>query len=521
MDSIADIYDEVSAYKMSHVYGPISSNKASNLCDYIASRPRDGLTIVCYRSRADAKKGFAAAQGKKKYQLAVDEVEYTTQPRDVIYCTTAKARNIIIDLDHVGKKDLLEYVLIESWDTYDVNAYTVAALLRNCETSVVLLSCSLWSHLVPNDTMKHYAYPCSDIQVKYSRETPLQLSKLIDAKCLLFGDIRGIANPLVESASLPVRDSSASYVIDSAKEDKVKPYTKLVADLRANAIDKGIVYRCIAEALFDKLPANTPNKSTFGLSEVLLFLLTKGYNVSVIFPDKFFPTYQAEIENISAVIKHNAIDERSLGIITRAELSLLPGILKLRWTSQSKSSRDQYISSLVACLIDNAPDTYADVDSYKKFAGRSDLETMCNMWQSLIAARGEPFSTWRGREKYEIDAWCRRNSFNTEPIRKLVSKMKKHVNIFLQHVPLNSVLGNLSVNELNFAKNMLADIYGTVNKKWDVSKTLPTLTARKQLPNVVIPIQFRASLLLMYLRTENIKDVIPAKEENLDDVLNM
>lgn len=81
--------------------------------------------------------------------------------------------------------------------------------------------------------------------------------------------------------------------------------------------------------------------------------------------------------------------------------------------------RQYYFGILVGCLIDDDPRTYVDdVERYKKFLGRNDLETLINMWYDLMLEL--EFRLDRKDAYQLIRTWSRFNGFKADAIEQLV-----------------------------------------------------------------------------------------------------
>jgi hypothetical protein len=517
-----DIYEKVKSLYVSHVYGPVSCDKGLELSNYISSVEGDSIIFLCYRTKAEAKKSFDASNSLKfakgkKYLVAGN----LTEIRNGIYfCTTSRMVKILLDLDDKGYVNELNYVLVESFDIYDINALVISSILRNSQPCLVLLSCSMWSNLAQKN-IENIEFPCDNLEILYTKESPAQIAKKINpkSKIIIFGSPKGIVNSNVFVPRGRVYSSDTNIVIDQM-HCKSKMCTKHMSDIRANSIDFGKVYRCITKTEFMKLEDNTPENTLLGLDGSILYLLSRGRDPDEIFNNEYFPqVYRDRLAETKTIIKKFIKEDKkdkTIKKIVSMKLGLKAGMVKIKIDSKFKTDRYLYLSSLASAFINNRPNSYGSKESYQPFAGRNDLETMFNVWQSLILESEEAFYLWKDEENI-IRKWCKTNMFNVDQMISLFQLIKLNIAKLTNRRLSDDIVADVSTEELNNIKREIIKIYGTSKnwKKFDKSFILPLIS--NDIVTEFIPIDVHKNKIYMWINKSDLSEV-EIERESLDDL---
>jgi hypothetical protein len=443
--------------------------------------------------------------------LAVGDVpankkaQYNLETNSVIYCTTGKMRNIAMKLLKSDQASRIGAIFICSWDVYDPNAYIISNIVYNNNLSdciLALLSTSRWCHL-PLLHLPQTECPKEDLRIQYfdSRDTITTYTNRIKKKAILYGSMKGVTNVLVTHAIRPAY-YDCEYVFDTLTDEKGKPISKFLSDIRADSITKGTVIRCITEEQYNALRNRDEITNFKGLDDAIIYLLHNKLDPTVYLG----PNHpKDEIKTIIDMIKNLKIDKPGdLGRIITLQLGALPGVFYIRWlrtinSSKPQTERDVYIPGLIACLIGNRPSDYAPLTSYQKFAGRNDIETMCKMWSSLILSHSGPFWIWKNPDSL-INMWCKINNFYDVPVKRLFNKVKR---MCLNFEGKSNLFNDIKTPELNKAIGILTDLYKTKDvTKGTIFESVPILS--KTLPKKIHPIIQHDKTVYMYVNYTNL-----------------
>ncbi len=470
----------------SHIYGPSATQRTLHLADVIIHQSDDvKLIFVCFRRKASAIYLYESKKGNKLYGLATGDCEsYDLTLNKVIYSTTAKFRNILAD-NPPHLLDRLHWVFIDSWDNYDINSYVITGLIRqhnrgSVKTHIVFLSTSKYTEISSVD-IPSFEIPNEDVEIKTTKLNADSLINDLNDTAIYYGfkpPGRYNDNSLVTEVTYLSTSEHAHVVIDSLHNNRSIPITKVIADLRADSIMSGTVYRMINKKTYESLKNNTPITNYVGLQQAVVFLMWKNISLKVL-PIKYDPEVEAIVKDLEGFTL------AELGRMAGLGIGVLANKFRTKWLNKiGFTNRDKYISSIVTCLIDDIPETYGPLDSYFPFIGRNDIETMFNMWNNLISSTDVPFYEWNDRRGI-VGKWSRANNFNPDKISELV---KKASNLFTLAERPNwiELFSSISTKELNNVTLLLKEIIDPVMPRAEhitqtktVSKQ-PTKTVSKQ-----------------------------------------
>jgi hypothetical protein len=515
------VYQKFEDNWINHFYGLSIADNIPYFLDNIKIN-HEAIAFVCFKTKEEVMEQIEKVGGvSQKVGLAVGDTpvtkkaQYSLEENDIIYCTTGKMRNIALKLIKSKRANLMGAIFVCSWDAYDPNAYIIANIIYNNNLNncmLALLSTSRWCHL-PLLHVPQTECPKDSVRIQYfdNRDTITTYTNRIKQPAVLYGSMKGVTNSLVTHATRPAY-YDCKYIFDTLTDEKGKPISKFLSDIRADSIQEGTVIRCVTEERFNELRDNDKITNFKGLDDAIIYLLHNKLDPTT-YLGKNHP--KDEITNVLDMIKDLNLEKGDPGRIITLQLGAIPGVFYLKWlrtieSHKAKNDRDVYIAGLIACLIGNRPTDYAPLTSYEKFAGRNDIETMCNMWSSLILSHSGPFWLWKNSDSL-INMWCNVNGFYDVPIKRLVNKMKKMC-LNLEGKP--NLFHDIKTAELNKAIGILVDLY----KYKDVSKntvfeSVPIKV--KTLPTKIHPIIKHDKTIYMYIRYTNL--VVPdIKAENVD-----
>jgi hypothetical protein len=523
--SIENIYASANEKYINHMYGYSSTNKTKKMCDYIWNANQAGVIFVCFKSKAEV---WAIYSGNENNifvgMIAGQDNDYDLAVNKIIFCTTAKCRNLLIDMkqhDDIGR---ITWILIDSWDKYDANAYAVYGLSQyyKMNVQIMFISVSPYCHL-PIASDAPYGVQHPQIIEEYIEVAPLKLATEVKVTTVLYGPYMESPNSRVHIADYPEHAPNARVVIDSLLDYQGKPITKHQSYLRANSIDEGLIYRCKSLSNFEKLSNNYPLTRMHGFDSVAIYLLAHGIELEPIFP----ANHQKAIKNILALAEEKQLEKVHLKFIAYTGLELQPSIFLHDWMSQVASTpRNNYVGCLVACLINLAPTTYGPRESFTQYVGRNDIETMCNMWANLMNVSNTAVYKLEGRVKGFVANWCRSNNFYTNAILDLCQKVDHLLDKFPVREPAvvtkkgerprrprKPYFKRISTIEFNVITVLLAGIYPKdVVQKWDLNELLPHYSWNEPGINTVV-LHHRGNVLLMYINEEDLYDFVRQPED--------
>jgi len=542
----------------SHVYGYTTTNKTVDLIKAIAANSHPTLCLFCFRSKAEMDIAYNAIaktgdEYNPQYIRAGDGEFEVHQP--FVFCTASKLCRIILSLSRQNTINKLDWVLIEGWDKYNANEFAAVGMLnilRGIENPlkyrVVLLSISQYAELpifehqslfFPSTSRNLTVYGkfevvTAKIRIQYHPEkTPddwvaLHVSELRRDQKLIFypGRVSQVVSPGIIEAAYPIRDEHAIFVVDSILNTKTKSITKHEADLRADSLNEGLVIRCISQPNFDKLrPITPPIANRFGLDRVVVFLFSnlpgdakqRAVDIRRIFPKD----HQSNIDAILGWMAGLNMTPVHASYIIRTGLNIKAGTFIHEWDHYSINKhiatiRNRYVGVIFACLLDRPPTTYGAVKSYKPFAGRNDLETMCNMWASLDTT----ITVLRPPRSFAVAGWCREHGFLTTPVMELIGRFQKLFGLLVEPYregkqfdrdTIGNIRHPISTEDLNLGQYIAAGVYPMVPRnqtKWILDDVLPRVTRGSDASaSRIILIHTKGSKLQMFLGAFELEDV--------------
>lgn len=449
-------------------YGPSIDISALRILNAIQAYST-GTVFYAFKTNHEARRAYDAevTAGELNVGLAVGDTPLHATPtydiysNRLVFCTTGKLRNIILEQIRREQLGVIGWVMIRSWEEYDANAYVVANLVRKyCpDSSIILLGYSEWSYL-PYDDSVAVPVPLPQVRVEYVKKIALLPHATDHPEMLLklprtifygpegsLGNLRGKVRRLPEPIVVP----DAEAVIDTLKSNKSKPISKHTADIRADSIQEGIVYRLSTEEEFNALRSRDPIKTDSSLQEAIVHLRRSGIDpLSMLGPKH----PQDEVKRIEASLGTADLSNSDLDKIVSLRLGIAPGIFYVSWTGRFGSGeRNRYIPGLIASLIKRPPSALAPLESYKKFAGRNDIETLCNVWSSLLLSHSGEFWSWKGTR--HVARWCEANGFHLAAITELLADMTR---VCLGMKGDVHLFGNIRTHELNAATDIFIQI---------------------------------------------------------------
>lgn len=510
MDTPTNIESALQENRLVFAYGPSIDISAARILATARSQAGGGVVFYAFKTNARARASYNMVidyEGlNPQYGLAVGDtplhapLEYNIYDNEVIFCSTGKLRNILCEQISRRRVSMFSWVMIDSWDQHDDNAYVVANLARkHTQASVTLLSCSKWAPLPYNDSVV-VELPHLEIEIVYHTK-PLATVAPTSGEPFehVFYGPDSAVGPLrgkVEVHSDPIYRERATVIYDTLKSGRgSKPISKHTSDVRADTIRQGVVYRLGSRAEFDALRARDPVRAGDYLDEAVLYLQRSGVDPL----EAFGPNYPAEdVKRASAMYSETKLNDDALDKIVSLRMGVSSGLFYVNWTQKrGGSSRSRYIGGLIAALIEHAPSTYASLDAYTEFVGRNDIETLCNMWSSLILSRSDAFWSWE--REGPILNWCKVHDFNRDAILRLVVNMKR---VCLGMQGELGLFDKIKTDELVLASELLQDLASrravVGGSKWDTSKLLPSNRAVPSVSNV-IPVLSHGKVLDIYL----------------------
>ncbi|CAH6419596.1 Hypothetical protein POVR2_LOCUS102 [uncultured virus] len=405
------------------------------------------------------------------------------------------------------------WIIIESWDKYDANAYAVAGLARQHTTApITLVSYSKWSHLPYNDSTSVFEAN-KDIDVSYVKTSISSLASTISEESMYYGREGDFAPLRVRGGVYQptlAYNSKIHIVVDTLRDTKGRPISKHTSDMRLGSISSGLVYRLGTEAEFAALKDRDPLRVDSSLDEAVIRLKHADLDVYSVLGNNH---PQDEIKKILATIEKSGLANKDLDTVIRLRMGISSGLFYVSWTGRGRTSeRDRYIAGLIGALIEHPPTYYAPIAAFKPFVGRNDIETLCNVWASLILSHSGPFWSWK-REAH-ISFWCKDNGFNLPAIQKLITNMKR---VCLGMKGDIGLFDNIKTQELNIATEVLVEIDRSrqkTNIKWDRSSALP---AQSLIHNAdILPVLAHGKTLDIYIDKRRLFIKTAIKAESLD-----
>ena len=566
-DDIAVAYTHLMGYSESHMYGFSSTHKTEQLVRRILSSKKkksSEVHFVCYKTKDKtirkyeniAKTSVPGGSGDNVVfdplvgiSLGKNSADYHSKVEDVsrvIYCTTRKMINILLKRRNdttEGTLGSIGSIIIDSWDEYDSSAYVLFGLARELARnldkrySLILVSVSRWISLVATlETLELYD---EGKKIAYTTQTSVQLADQAyraNNRAIAYlpsADMSKVTfdveNDVVLLASHLAKDKDTHLVIDSMKNQHGLQATKQLADLRANSIENGVIIRCISEAGYNRLPDSSLPREKVGLDSLLIYLLNAKFSQAAI-KSMLTEEHQKDVATFFKEFSAYKLDKAEIRLIQDTGLNIKAGIFLNLWVASLErvTNRSMYAGILCACLINHKPQLYADAAAYSKFAGRNDLETMCNMWLNLISSVPVPFVFWN-RPKNSSADWALRRGFDADAILDLYtlvrticvkmltdkSSIRKEGTVTSKVSYGYNVFNKLTVDEINDAVSILCKLFPVREGKWRSSDVLP---CTNDLPRVIHPIHYKADTLYMYV-SDTILRNFEAQAEYLDHYL--
>lgn len=496
MDTPTNIESALQENRLVFAYGPSIDISAARILATARSQAGGGTVFYAFKTNARARAAYSMVidyEGlNPQYGLAVGDVPLHAPPEfdifsnEVIFCSTGKLRNILCEQIARHRTSMFSWVMIESWDQHDDNAYVVANLARkHTNASITLLSCSKWAPLPYSDSVV-VELPRPGIEIVYHTKPLASIAPVGGEpwEHVLYGpdSAVGALRGKVEVHSDPIYRERATVVYDTLKTGRGgRPVSKHTADVRADTLRQGVVYRLTSVTEFDALRARDPVRAGDFLDEAVLYLQRCGVDPL----EAFGPNYPSEdVKRAMISFDGTKLNNDDLDKIVSLRMGVPSGLFYVSWTRrQGNGSRSRYIGGLIAALIEHAPSTYASLGSYTEFIGRNDIETLCNVWSSLILSRSDPFWSWE-REGPVLN-WCKVHDFNKDAILRLVANMKR---VCLGMKGELGLFDKIKTDELVLASEVLQDTAsrpGATTTKWDTSKILPSNRAVPSISNIV------------------------------------
>lgn len=527
------LYDFCNNATESHLFGKTATRKTIALVREITKREEPcGLYLFCFRTKADMEKAHENAAStdsglNPRYQKATAGEISSSEVSPYVFCTPNKLCTLLVRLgDDIST---VAWIVIDGWDRYNPNEFAAFGLIRmyrgDNKFRLVLASVSQYAELpvfkaaVP---WRRMGVPSPSIRVEYTTEHPgnVASNSATPGKTVIFypgADAPPFKGNILFD-SFPFRDTDASVVVDSVKDRSGRPITKHVAELRADSIDSGLVKRCIRETAFQALRENTPPRYRKGLDRTIVYLTSLNVSVNTLFPKD----HGGDVQAIIRMMNTYGVNPKTARYIIWSKLGLQAGMFFQFWYRSypvEMRERELYIGCLAACLLDLPPSSYAPAAAYAQFKGRNDMETMCNMWDSLT------FSVKLGDfNKHRVIIWAKSKGFYIDPVIQLVLRF---IRIHLSNAPnsqFNEARFLVTTFELNNIESFVTPVYGvdTKTKNWNTSEALPNQQAPGSGGKGVAPVHMRGNVLLMYFNHVKLTDPPPRPPpEDNSDVMSL
>jgi hypothetical protein len=243
-------------------------------------------------------------------------------------------------------------------------------------------------------------------------------------------------------------------VVDNLFNWKSTRNTKFFHDNLAD-IPSGIVYRVCTLDEFDSLKNNagvTHSKATATVSKASSLLTRNGITVA---RSKELDTHHFTTE--AKVVFENLL---------KSGLKLIKSKIRL-----------MYASALVCTLISFSPDDYTDnLDRFEPFWGRNAVETLTNMWSSLIGVSRYYYATDIVYDDERVKSWCKTWGMNETTIRHLINSMRVFSIEASQSLKMKDFefdVSDLTTHELNVVTGIATKSLNPVKskKKWQKKHT--------------------------------------------------
>lgn len=536
LGKMGDLYEQVISSRFLHVYGHSIEGSWISLSKRIVETYQERKVVVCFRTKNDVWEALRSVS-ESDLSIYVDGTQggnIDFKEGTVILCTTGFLKTLLL----AGAGVIMDHIITFASEVFDINLlYNLAYIKANIDTfsphlTVTIITPSKWTKL-PVLGQNEYELQNNEIEIIYEDPgTPRVEERIKDRKerILYYGYEAFMKdNPKIIRTFRIIHCSTCKIVIDSFYNKDRKEITKELADSRTNSIDKGICYRRISEKDYKRLENNAPFDAYIGVSDLVLFLLSEGDSKILdvmnedVFPEYTFPGLRTEIEK-----ELKQVEGISTGVAKAyisQGLNLYAGMLKKQIDG---ANEDSYIGIVTAHLLNKSPDTYADVSSYQSFAGRNDIETMWNFWQSLTCSIRECFINWgkpQGKKKVKswesiVETWCNKNSFFVAPVIKLFGKIKQQIERAgtgtENRIGVQDILPHISTKEINMLAVSVSKVYPR-EKAGNTWYCLPRIST-----NDVVEcyrIHKRGSNLLMFIDVAKLELTDPRfHRDNLSDL---
>lgn len=427
--NVEDAYDDAivkaQQYKVSHIYGIDSTLRTMNMMRAINREYPEDLVLVCFASNSTHIPSTATDS------IGLYPKKYNLDSNSCIVSDTVKAKNLLLELAKEGGDRIPSWVIIDSWTYNDIHAHLVYAVIKqfNLDCRVIFSSVTYATPLPETlESTQQTWIPHPGHMVKYIPKAMLGITlSRLDGKSALFTskDNLGSLNlntSVFNSPKFAVGGAKYEAVIDDLFEPRSIASTQRAHDFIDNCVGEGIVYRvCASQEVVDKL---TPflevrwDENEHRIASA--FLVGAGMGIEEVLPG----TGKIYTDKVNQLMNKFDISKKQLSIAK--SLGILPGGPTVMYFKQPVDTvRGAYISALVCALSSITINGVAlkKYDPLRKFAGRNDIETLANMWQSLLLADvSKPFFEWPSHHK-AVDSWCKENSFIADPAMKLLEIM--------------------------------------------------------------------------------------------------
>lgn len=478
----------------SHVYGADSTGKTKHLVELLRKEDESSLILVCYppRSRNIPLSRPSGVEGV--YSLKVKE--YNLDTDRVIYADTTSAKNLVLEC-HNRDLRMPTWIVVDSWNG-DIDSHVICTLPFALSqgnapgSAVIICSLSLHSHIPPIRGNDREEIPSVGRQIVYINDDQVALTlSRAQGKVALFTSEERVKKYTREGLSVftsaPRITDTATYdvVVDDLYRKKDSYNTLLSHDVIANTVTAGTVYRVSTQEDALALPAHMkPTWPARDLGEASKFLTAAGIEA-----DKFLSTVGSErINYIQRAFKERGIEQKDVKAVNRYKLSPSAVALFCKHPDARKNTRAGYVVRLVCCVM--SLDVKQRSNELTEFAGRNDLDTLINMWQSLaLADYTKPFHKWVA-ESVLADKWFNSHYSLKEAAWQLLetmSSMAKGIGIYsTSKAPVD-----VTSKELTTISKYLYDSDIFVNPKGDIvpESNIPHKVKKVKVPGLRVPFE--------------------------------
>lgn len=531
-----DLETALNEHKYVFAYGPTINLTALRILN-VATSLTSGTVFCVYRTNQEARSMYETEVGMSLESsgigLAVGDYPAHMPPKydiytdRIIYCTSGKFRNILLEQIRRQRVARFGWVILDSLEEYDVNAYVVAALVRKyTQASITLVSASERAPLPYEDSVKVYC-PNPSHKIVYTGKYPTQVVSESTLPIVQYGPDKKQSersNVTVFAHVSYKLYRQGDILIDTLKDLRGKPISKHMADKRSDTLHSGTVYRLSTEEQYDKLRARDAVTGDGNLEEAVLHLLQEKLDPMEILGNTH--PHDRLKEAVALLSGTGYVTEEDLDRISSLRMGVMSGLFYVTWRRLAHSNgfvrennreRERYIPGLIAALVEHPPAHYAPLENYRQFVGRNDIETLCNMWSSLLLTRPPPF--WKAKRDGAIHVWCKEHGFVYVSIAGLIENMKRVCLGMEGELFLFDKIKTHELNRCTEAWTVLQKASTKKVQKWAMNETLPT--RHRTILGNVLPILHKGKSLKIYIDSTQaiVKPTIAAESLDIFSVL--